>query len=97
MTHSHPAPHYPDEELDAAARGYFPDEADDGDDENRDENWDEIAAMGEAAGIPIPDGKPLGDVDPIERRDTHRWEFVPDSAEDADAPELDGSHRNARG
>jgi len=81
-----------DEQLDAAAQGYLPDE-----DEDNGENADEIAAMGEAAGISIPDGKPLGAVDPRERRDAHRWELSPESAEDADTPELDGSNRNERG
>lgn len=75
-----------DEALDAAAKGVAPtsDEAD----EAADADDDEIEAMGEAAGIPIPDDQPLDGSDEMARRDAHRWELDPASAEDRapDAP-----------
>ena len=69
----------PDEALDAAAQGFEP-TSDDADRE--DEEATEIETIGEAAGIPIPDGGVLGGPDVIERRDAHRWELDPASAED---------------
>jgi len=71
-----------DEALDDAAQGVAPtsDEPADGDDEDA----TEIDAIAEAAGIPSREGKPLGGTDKIARRDAHRWELDPESAEDAD-------------
>ena len=68
----------PDELLDAAARGTL------GDDDEDANTGDEIARMGEAAGLVIRDGKPLGGPDPIARRDAHRWENDIGSADDAE-------------
>jgi uncharacterized protein DUF6335 len=74
-----------DEALHDAAQGVAPtsdEPADDGD-----EGTTEIDAIGEAAGIPSREGKPLGGPDKIARRDAHRWELDPASAEDADTRE----------
>lgn len=69
----------PDEVLDATAQGTAPmlDETD------TDETLGEIDATGAAAGIAGSDRKPLADEDPIAKRDAHRWELDPASAEDA--------------
>ena len=65
-----------DEDLDVAAQGSAPaQEDDDGLAES------EIDVIGDAAGVTIPDGKPLGGTDAVERRDAHRWELDPRSAE----------------
>lgn len=65
----------PDEILDDAAQGVSvtsdqtPDTA------------DEIDEIGDAAGRVLPDDKPLPGPEEIERRDAHRWELDPASAE----------------
>jgi len=41
----------------------------------------EIDAIGEAAGLVSRDDKPFRGIDEVERRDLHRWELDPDSAE----------------
>ena len=71
-----------DEALQAASLGFGPTS----DDASviEDDGSDEINAMGEAAGIPIiDDEEPLGGGDEMARRDAHRWELDPASAEDA--------------
>ncbi len=78
-----PTGHQVDDALDAAAQGFAPTSDDVAaateDDAERER---EIDVIGMAAGISIPDGKPLGGPDEIERRDAHRWELDPSSAED---------------
>ncbi len=72
-----------DEALDAAAQGVAPTSDDGGrlaEDEAGRER--ELDVIGKAAGIAIPDGTALGGPDEIERRDAHRWELDPSSAED---------------
>jgi len=66
-----------DEALDDAARGLnaTSDESPDG--------TGEIDAIGDAAGLVVDDDDPIPGIDQIERRDEHRWELDPDSA-DAD-------------
>ena len=75
-----------DEALDAAAQGVTPTSDDGGglaeDEAGRDR---EVDVIGKAAGIAIPDGEALGGPDEIERRDAHRWELDPSSAEDRPA------------
>jgi hypothetical protein len=66
----------PAEALDEAAqgRGVTSDEASKG--------TGEIDAMGSAAGLVVRDDKPFRGIDEVERRDDHRWELDPASAED---------------
>jgi hypothetical protein len=66
----------PDELLDDAARGnsVTSDEMGDGS--------GEIDAMGAAAGLVVQDDRPFQGITEIERRDAHRWELDPASAED---------------
>jgi hypothetical protein len=71
-----------DEALDDAAQGVAPTSDEPAED---DEGTTEIDAIAEAAGIPGREGKPLGGPDKIARRDAHRWELDPASAEDAEA------------
>ncbi len=71
-----------DEALAAAAHGVAPTSDDGGDLADEEAGRErEIDVIGKAAGISIPDGKPLGGPDEIERRDAHRWELDPSSAE----------------
>ncbi len=42
----------------------------------------EIDAIGHAAGLVSRDDKPFRGIDEVERRDDHRWELDPRSAED---------------
>lgn len=78
---AHPTGPETDEALDDAAQGVAPMSDEPADD---DEGTTEIDAIAEAAGIPTPEGKPLGGPDKIARRDAHRWELDPASAEDAE-------------
>lgn len=81
MTPPRPAP-AADEALDAAALGVAPTSDDGGDLADEEAGRErEVDVIGRAAGISIPDGKPLGGPDEIERRDAHRWELDPSSAE----------------
>jgi hypothetical protein len=41
----------------------------------------EVDAIGHAAGFVVRDDKPFRGIDEIERRDAHRWELDPDSAD----------------
>ena len=45
----------------------------------------EIDAIGHAAGFVVRDDRPFHGIEEIERRDAHRWELDPDSA---DSPEI---------
>lgn len=69
----------PDEALDEAAQGQgaTSDAAVDGTEETG-----EIDAMGAAAGLVVRDDRPFRGIDEVERRDDHRWELDPASAED---------------
>jgi hypothetical protein len=81
VTPPRPAP-TADEALDAAALGVAPTSDDGGDLADEEAGRErETDVIGRAAGISIPDGKPLGGPDEIERRDAHRWELDPSSAE----------------
>ncbi len=73
-----------DEALDAAAQGVSP-TSDDGGRLAEDEiaRQRETDVIGMAAGLTLPDGEPLGGPDEIERRDAHRRELDPRSAEDS--------------
>ena len=64
-----------DEALDDAAQGVSEtsDEAPDG--------TGEIDAIGHAAGLVSRDDKPFRGIDEVERRDQHRWELDPASAD----------------
>lgn len=77
-----------DAALAAAAQGVAPtsDDAAPIDGEDR-----ETDIIGKAAGIAVADGQPLGGPDEIERRDAHRWELDPASADEAAAVEEDPS------
>jgi hypothetical protein len=68
-----------DEALDDAAQGVSvtSDATADGTDETG-----EIDAIGRAAGLVVRDDKPFRGIDEVERRDEHRWELDPASAED---------------
>jgi hypothetical protein len=69
-----------DEALDDAAQGVSvtSDATADGTDETG-----EIDAIGRAAGLVVRDDKPFRGIDEVERRDEHRWELDPASAEDS--------------
>lgn len=69
-----------DETLDDAAQGVSvtSDATADGTNETG-----EIDAIGRAAGLVVRDDKPFRGIDEVERRDEHRWELDPASAEDA--------------
>jgi Family of unknown function (DUF6335) len=72
----------PDEVLQDAARG------ESGTSDESSDETDETDAIGQAAGLPSADGKPFGGLDEIDRRDKHRWELDPESAE-KERPETD--------
>lgn len=79
-----------DEALAAEARGVAPtsDDAEILRPDNLDES--EVDATGKAAGLHAARGKPLDGIGEVERRDAHRWENDPASAEDAASrPETD--------
>ncbi len=65
-----------DEDLDVAAQGASgtSDEVSDG--------TGEIDAIGRAAGLVVRDDKPFRGIDEVARRDEHRWELDPESADD---------------
>lgn len=70
---------YPDEALNDAARGTAPT----AEPSDADETVGEIDAIGVAAGIPTGERKPLAFENQSAKRDAHRWELDPASAEDA--------------
>ena len=67
-----------DEALDAAAQGVSGTSDDPG---GGTEDSGEIDAMGRAAGLVERADRPLRGIDEVERRDVHRWELDPASAE----------------
>ncbi len=71
-----------DEALATEARGEGP--TSDDAEEVADEGVGEIDAIGEAAGVHNPRDKPLNATDELAKRDEHRWELDPASAEDAE-------------
>ena len=70
-----------DEALDTAAQGAAP--TSDDADQVSDDGDGEIDAMGKAAGLSQPRGKPLDLEANLDRNDKHRWEDDPASADDA--------------
>lgn len=71
----------PDEELDLAALGQTG-TSDEAEGLASEDVESEIDAIGEAAGMVVRDDKPLRGIDEVERRDDHRWELDPASADD---------------
>jgi hypothetical protein len=72
-----------DEVLDEAARG------ESGTSDATADDSDEIDAIGQAAGLSVADGEPFTAlVAEVDRRDAHRWELDPESA-DEERPETD--------
>jgi Family of unknown function (DUF6335) len=71
-----------DEVLDEAARG------ESGTSDATADAPDEIDAIGQAAGLSVADGEPFTGLAEIDRRDAHRWELDPESA-DEERPETD--------
>ena len=65
-----------DEELEKAALG------ESGTSDATDDGTGEIDAIGKAAGQIVRDDKPFRGIDEVERRDEHRWELDPASADD---------------
>jgi hypothetical protein len=70
-----------DAALAAAAQGVAPTSDDaaallDGEDRR------ETDVIGQAAGVAVADGKPLAGPDEVDRRDAHRWELDPASADE---------------
>ena len=64
-----------DEALDEAAQGMT------GTSDETADGTGEIDAIGHAAGLLVRDDKPFRGIDEVERRDDHRWELDPASAE----------------
>jgi len=81
-----------DAALAAAAQGVAPTSDDasalDGEDRR------ETDVIGKAAGVVVANGKPLGGPDEIARRDAHRWELDPASADKVAAVEEDPSSKS---
>ena len=67
----------PDEKLDKAAQGQS------GTSDATGAGTGEIDAIGQAAGLVVRDGRPFHGIDEVDRRDEHRWENDPISADDA--------------
>jgi hypothetical protein len=65
-----------DEVLDEAARG------ESGTSDATADDADEIDAIGQAAGLSLADGEPVTGLAEIDRRDAHRWELDPESADE---------------
>jgi len=65
-----------DENLDRAALG------ENGTSDATGDGTGEIDAIGKAAGLVVRDDKPFRGIDEVERRDGHRWELDPASADD---------------
>ena len=85
-----------DAALAAAAQGVAP-TSDDADALPDYEERSETDVIGYAAGIPTREGEPLGGLDEIERRDAHRWELDPASADDLSAGEQAVEPRTTQG
>ena len=73
-----------DDALAAAAQGVAP-TSDDADALLDGEARRETDVIGKAAGVAVADGEPLGGPDKIDRRDAHRWELDPASADEVAA------------
>jgi Family of unknown function (DUF6335) len=71
-----------DEALDEAARG------ESGTSDATADEPGEIDAIGQAAGLLLVDGEPFTGLAAVDRRDAHRWELDPESADD-ERPETD--------
>ncbi len=69
-----------DEALDSAAHGEGATE------EGAPDGTGEIDAAGDAAGLPEQPDRPFAGIAEVERRDAHRWELDPASAEDDRGP-----------
>jgi hypothetical protein len=69
-----------DEALDDAAQGYVGSADDDSDDDTADDSG-EIDAIGHAAGLVNREDKPFRGIEEVDRRDEHRWELDPKSAD----------------
>ena len=82
ITDGQPAKHDDDgdEALDDAAQGYVGSSDDDTSDDTADDSG-EIDAIGHAAGLVNRDDKPFRGIEEVERRDEHRWELDPKSAD----------------
>lgn len=65
-----------DEELEEAALGET------GTSDATGDGTGEVDAIGKAAGLVVRDDKPFRGIDEVERRDGHRWELDPASADD---------------
>jgi len=65
-----------DENLDDAAQGVS------GTSDTTADGSGEIDAIGHAAGLVVNDEKPFQGIDEVDRRDEHRWELDPRSADD---------------
>ena len=65
-----------DEQLDKAALG------EEGTSDAAGAGTGEIDKIGEAAGLVVRDDKPFRGIEEVERRDVHRWEDDPESADD---------------
>jgi hypothetical protein len=70
-----------DAALAAAAQGVAP-TSDDSAASLDGEDRSETDVIGTAAGIVVADGKPMGGPDELDRRDAHRWELDPASADE---------------
>ncbi len=66
-----------DEKLDVAAQGAS------GTSDATGDGSGEIDAIGKAAGLVVRDDRPFRGIEEVDRRDGHRWELDPASAEDA--------------
>jgi hypothetical protein len=66
----------PDERLDKAAQG------ESGTSDATGDGTGEIDAIGRAAGLVVRDDRPFHGIAEVERRDEHRWENDPASADD---------------
>lgn len=65
-----------DEQLDRTAQG------EEGTSDATASGTGEIDQIGNAAGLVQRDDKPFRGIDEVERRDVHRWEVDPESADD---------------
>lgn len=83
-----------DAALAAAAQGVAP-TSDDANALTDGEDRRETDVIGKAAGVVLADGKPVGGPDQIDRRDAHRWELDPASADKLAAAEETSSKSRA--
>ena len=64
-----------DEALDDAAQGVS------GNSDETSDGTGEVDAIGHAAGLVVRDDKPFRGIEEVDRRDEHRWELDPASAD----------------